>query len=165
MPATREAVLSIIEESKRRAREGDKKEKALTLRLRELGGLIRAAGDLAVTERSKVIEADHIKRALKRARTIEEQIREQQIIAGTPKTVIPKLRRLLEETRPSILGFWASDGFVSNPDTVSCIRLLGQEVLPAVREMGKELGLWSPFEANAPVSITQPAPPAPRNGA
>jgi hypothetical protein len=31
--------------------------------------------------------------------------------------------------------------------------------------MGKELGLWSPFEANAPVSITQPAPPAPRNGA
>ena len=100
-----------------------------------------------------------------RAAAFEEQIREQQIIAGTPKTVIPKLRRLLEETRPSILGFWASDGFVSNPDTVSCIRLLGQEVLPAVREMGKELGLWSPFEANAPVSITQPAPPAPRNGA
>ena len=75
-PATREAIVAIIEESKRRAREGDKKEKALTLRLRELGGLIRAAGDLAVTERSKVIEADHIKRALKRARTIEEQIRE-----------------------------------------------------------------------------------------
>ena len=35
----------------------------------------------------------------------------------------------------------------------TCIRLLGQEVLPAVREMGKELGLLSPFEANAPVSI------------
>jgi len=75
-PATREAVLAIIEESKRRAREGDKKEKSLTLRLRELGGLIRAAGDLAVTERSPVIEADHIKRAIKRSRTIEEQIRE-----------------------------------------------------------------------------------------
>jgi hypothetical protein len=42
---------------------------------------------------------------------------------------------------------------------------MGQEVLPAVREMGKELGLWSPFEANAPVSITQPAPPVHRNGA
>jgi ATP-dependent Lon protease len=75
-PATRRAVLAIIEESKRRAREGDKKEKALTLRLRELGGLIRAAGDLAVTEKSRVIEEDHIKRASKRARTIEEQIRE-----------------------------------------------------------------------------------------
>jgi hypothetical protein len=31
--------------------------------------------------------------------------------------------------------------------------------------MGKELGLWSPFEANAPVGINQPAPPAHRNGA
>ena len=46
---------------------------------------------------------------------------------------------------------------MSNADTTSCIRLLGQEVLPAVREMGKELGLWSPFEANSPVGISQPA--------
>jgi hypothetical protein len=35
-------------------------------------------------------------------------------------------------------------------------------VLPAVREIGKELGLWSPFEANAPTSraFPQPAQPA-----
>ena len=72
-----------------------------------------------------------------------------------------RIRRLLEETRPSILGFWTSDGFVSNEDAKSCIRLLGQEVLPAVREMGKELGLWSPFEANAPVSIAYAKGPAP----
>ena len=85
----------------------------------------------------------------------------QQIVAGTPKTVIPKLRRLLEETRPSIMGFWASDGFVSNQDTRTCIRLLGEEVLPALREIGKELGLWSPFEANAPVSRAFPEPARP----
>src|SRR6266540_4346208 len=96
-----------------------------------------------------------------RAATFEDQIHNQQIIAGTPKTVIAKLRRLLEETRPSIVGFWASDGFVSNEDARTCIRLLGQEVLPAVREMGKELGLWSPFEANAPVSIKEAKGPAP----
>src|ERR1700704_2912620 len=66
-----------------------------------------------------------------RAATFEDQIRDQQIIAGTPKTVLPKFRRLLEETRPSILGLWASDGFVSNQDATTCIRLLGQEVLPA----------------------------------
>ena len=82
-------------------------------------------------------------------------------MAGTPKTVIPKLRRLLEETRPSIVGFWASDGFVSNEDSKTCIRLLGEEVLPAVREYGKELGLWSPFEANAPVSLAFPQPAQP----
>ena len=34
-----------------------------------------------------------------------------------------------------------------------------------MREMGKELGLRSPFEANAPVSISQPAPALPPNGA
>ena len=65
------------------------------------------------------------------------------------------------ETRPSILGFWTSDVFVSNEDAAVCIRLLGQDVLPAVREMGKELGLWSPFEANAPVSIAFAQGPAP----
>jgi hypothetical protein len=76
--------------------------------------------------------------------------------------VIPKIRRLLEETRPSIMGFWSSDGFVSHADTRNCIRLMGEEVLPAVREIGKELGLWSPFEANAPTSraFPQPARPA-----
>ena len=98
---------------------------------------------------------------------LDDQVRDQQIIAGTPKTVIPKFRRLLEETRPSILGIWGSDGFVSNADTKTCIRLLGEEVLPAVREIGKDLGLWSPFEANAPVSLAfpEPARPAGENGA
>ena len=81
--------------------------------------------------------------------------------SSTPKTVIPKLRRLLKETRPSIVGFWASDGFVTNQDAKMCIRLLGDEVLPSLREYGKELGLWSPFEANAPVSLTFPEPALP----
>jgi alkanesulfonate monooxygenase SsuD/methylene tetrahydromethanopterin reductase-like flavin-dependent oxidoreductase (luciferase family) len=93
-----------------------------------------------------------------RVATFEDQIRTQRIVYGTPKTVIPKLRRLLEETRPSILGFWGSDGFVSDADAKTCIRLFGEEVLPALRDIGKELGLWSPFEANAPVSLAFPDP-------
>jgi hypothetical protein len=36
---------------------------------------------------------------------------------------------------------------------MTCIRLLGQEVMPAVREIGDKLGLKSPFEANTPVSL------------
>ena len=71
------------------------------------------------------------------------------------------IRKLLEETRPSIMGFWAADGFVSHADTRSCIKLLGEEVLPAVREIGKELGLWSPFEANAPTGRKFPDPAVP----
>ncbi len=73
--ATIEAVELIIEEGKRRARE-DNMKGGLTLRLRELGGLIRAAGDIAVMEDSELIEADHIRRALRRSKSAEEQIRE-----------------------------------------------------------------------------------------
>ena len=84
---------------------------------------------------------------------LEKQLEELMIIAGTPKTVIAKLRILLEETRPGILGFWGNDGIVSHQDAKTCIRLLGQEVFPAVREMAKEFGLASPFETNQPVSL------------
>jgi hypothetical protein len=96
--------------------------------------------------------------------TFEQQIDDMQIIAGTPTSVLPKLRTILEATRPGIMAFWGSDGNVSHEDTKACIRLLGQEVLPAVREIGKELGLDSPFDANAPVSIRYaggPETPAP----
>jgi alkanesulfonate monooxygenase SsuD/methylene tetrahydromethanopterin reductase-like flavin-dependent oxidoreductase (luciferase family) len=69
-----------------------------------------------------------------------------QIIAGTPKTVIPKIRKILEVLRPGTFGVFQSQGPVSLEDRMTSIRLLGQEVLPAVREFGKELGLVDPFE-------------------
>ncbi len=74
--ATREAVELIIEEAKKRAKIVDNKDKSLTLRLRELGGLVRAAGDIAVVEKSKYIEGKQIKEALRRSRPVEEQIKE-----------------------------------------------------------------------------------------
>src|SRR5215510_3168785 len=123
------------------------------------------SGYFSPSYRTAFVEYAVGRRSNPRGAAFEDQIRNQQIIAGTPKTVIPKLRRLLEETRPSIVGFWASDGFVSNEDTKTCIRLLGQEVLPALRDMGKELGLWSPFEANAPTSINFSEPARPQESA
>ncbi len=74
--ATRGAVLAIIEEARRRAKALDNKEHGLTLRLRELGGLIRAAGDMASSQGSQYIDEDHIRKAIKIARTAEEQIRD-----------------------------------------------------------------------------------------
>ncbi len=85
--------------------------------------------------------------------SLEKQMEELMIIAGTPKQVIAKLRILLEETRPGILGLWGNDGTVSHADAKTCIRLMGEEVLPAVREMAKEFDLKSPFETNQPVSV------------
>ncbi len=74
-PATMDAVEVIIEEGRKRAR-GDNMRNALTLRLREMGGLIRAAGDLAVVEGSELITADHVMRASERAKPAEQQIKE-----------------------------------------------------------------------------------------
>ncbi len=85
--------------------------------------------------------------------TFEQQLASTMIIAGTPDTVIPRLKMLIEHTRPGIMGLWANDGSVSPEDTRTCIRLLCQEVMPAIREHGKTLGLNSPFEAEPPVSI------------
>jgi ATP-dependent Lon protease len=75
-PATRAAVAELIQEARRRAEVLDGRRNALTLRLRELGGLIRTAGDLAAVSGSEFLDAPHVRKALERARSIEEQVRE-----------------------------------------------------------------------------------------
>jgi Lon-like ATP-dependent protease len=65
-----EAVDCIIEEARKMAnRKGH-----LTLRLRELGGLIRAAGDFASEGNSKLVMKKHIVMAKRVSRTLEQQI-------------------------------------------------------------------------------------------
>lgn len=87
--------------------------------------------------------------------TFEEQRENMMIICGTPDTVVAKLKYIMEETRPGIMAFWGNDGNVSVEDARTCIRLLGQEVMPQLREYGDKLGLNSPFEANSPVSLVE----------
>lgn len=87
--------------------------------------------------------------------TFEEQRENMMIICGTPDTVVAKLKYIMEETRPGIMAFWGNDGNVSVEDARTCIRLLGQEVMPQLREHGDKLGLNSPFEANSPVSLVE----------
>ena len=59
--ASKDTVLAVIEEARRRALTIDKMEKSLTLRLRELGGLIRTAGDIAVRKNLDLITPEHLK--------------------------------------------------------------------------------------------------------
>jgi hypothetical protein len=68
------------------------------------------------------------------------------IIVGTPKTVIPKLRKVLESLRPGFFNVWGPEGPIPHKNTMRMMELMGQEVLPAMREMGKELGLEDAFE-------------------
>ncbi len=74
--ATKSAVEIIVEEAKRRARIIDDQKDSLTLRLRDLGGLVRMAGDMAVMDGSPLIEDKHINFAVKNAVSIEDQILE-----------------------------------------------------------------------------------------
>ena len=62
--------------------------------------------------------------------------------------MLPKIRHVLEIVRAGNVFFWHGDGDITHEDTMRGIRLLGEKVLPEVREMGKELGLNSAFEVS-----------------
>ena len=81
-------------------------------------------------------------------RPYEDQIKDLSIVTGTPKTVLPKIRSVLEYLRPGSIFFWDGDGAMTHDDQMRSLRLMGEEVLPAVREMGKELELFSPYEVD-----------------
>ena len=78
----------------------------------------------------------------------EDQVEDLTIISGTPKTVLPKIRHVLEYLRPGSIFFWDGDGAMTHEDQMRSLRLMGEEVIPAVREMGKELELFSSFEVD-----------------
>jgi Lon-like ATP-dependent protease len=64
------AVAEIIREAQRRAgRRG-----TITLRLRELGGLVRVAGDIATERNANIVDAKHVLDAKKIARSLEQQV-------------------------------------------------------------------------------------------
>ena len=67
-------------------------------------------------------------------------------IIGSPETVIKDLREVLSVMRPGILAIWTNDGTIGHDDTMRCLQLMGQEVLPALREIGEELELTGPFD-------------------
>ncbi|MEM1658575.1 MAG: ATP-binding protein [Candidatus Jordarchaeales archaeon] len=73
--ATREAVEELIREAIRRAEVIDGVKGAITLRLRDLGGVVRMAGDLAVEEGSDLIEGRHMREAIKMCVPVEEQVK------------------------------------------------------------------------------------------
>lgn len=65
----KEAIKEIILEAKKRAeRKGH-----LTLKLRELGGLLRVAGDVAKSAGANIVTVEHLRTAERIARTLEQQ--------------------------------------------------------------------------------------------
>jgi ATP-dependent Lon protease len=80
----KEAVNVIINEARKMASTSGK----LTVLLRELGGLVRASGDLALETKSEFVEAKHVNDARKLSRTLEQQIADKYIEAKKKYEVI-----------------------------------------------------------------------------
>ncbi len=89
--------------------------------------------------------------------TYVDQTEKLSIISGTPDTVIPKVRHVLETIRPGTIFFWDGDGAMSHEDQMRSLRLMGSDVIPAVREIGEELGLKGPFEVETGASMQDEA--------
>ncbi len=67
---TKEAVEEIVREAQKRAgRKGH-----LTLRLRDLGGIVRAAGDIAVKKGKKYVDREDVLEAIRMAKPLEKQL-------------------------------------------------------------------------------------------
>jgi Lon-like ATP-dependent protease len=71
----RNAIGEVIREAQRRSgRQGQ-----ISLRFRELGGLIRAAGDIANEDKAKLVLASHVMKGRKIARSLEQQVADRYI--------------------------------------------------------------------------------------
>jgi ATP-dependent Lon protease len=71
----RAAIIEVIREAQRRSgRSGQ-----LTLRLRELGGLVRVAGDIALSENLGMVHAEQVVKAKRASRSLEQQIADRYI--------------------------------------------------------------------------------------
>lgn len=77
---SRDGVEAILSEARTRA----KQDGFLTARFRELGGLVRIAGDLAVQDGASRVDGKHVRRAREFALTVEEQL-QRQGVAKAPK--------------------------------------------------------------------------------
>jgi Lon-like ATP-dependent protease len=65
---------SAIEEIMREARRRSNRKGHLTLKLRDIGGLIRVSGDMARQDNSEITTAEHVLRAKEIAKSVEDQI-------------------------------------------------------------------------------------------
>jgi alkanesulfonate monooxygenase SsuD/methylene tetrahydromethanopterin reductase-like flavin-dependent oxidoreductase (luciferase family) len=90
------------------------------------------------------INYDEIRRKLHAALLRAE--RNLQVIVGTPKSVVPKLKSILSTLRTGIFIILSIQGPISNDDRRTSMRLFSQEVIPELKAHAQAIGLADPFE-------------------
>ncbi len=95
------AIAEIVKEAQRRSGRKGK----LTLRLRELGGLIRVAGDIAITEKRDIVTAEQVVRARNFSKPLEQQVADRAIeIKKTYKTFFTEGARVGSVNGLAVMG-------------------------------------------------------------
>src|SRR6266404_746370 len=69
-----------------------------------------------------------------------------QLIIGSPRSVIPKLKAIMSTLRPVSLIIFSVQGPVSNEDRQISMKLIAQEVIPALKEHAKAIDLPDALE-------------------
>jgi alkanesulfonate monooxygenase SsuD/methylene tetrahydromethanopterin reductase-like flavin-dependent oxidoreductase (luciferase family) len=69
-----------------------------------------------------------------------------QVIVGTPKTVIPRLKNILTVLRTGIFIILSIQGPIGDDDRRTSMRLFGQEVIPELKAHARAIDLLDPFE-------------------
>jgi hypothetical protein len=69
-----------------------------------------------------------------------------QVIVGTPKTVIPKIKGIMSTLRIGIFIILSLQGQHSDDERRTSMRLFAEEVIPALKEHARAIDLSDPFE-------------------
>lgn len=102
--------------------------------------LLDQSGDLPKQETNLDVVRTKLKAAFERAQP------QYQIVVGTPDHVASKLKQILSVIRPGIFIVLHIQGDAGNPDRMRSVQLLGEQVMPQLREHAKAIGLKDPFE-------------------
>src|SRR5258708_5331447 len=69
-----------------------------------------------------------------------------QVLAGTPQTLIPKIKSIMSVLRTGIFIILRIQGPVGDDDRRTSMRLFAQEVIPALKAHANDIDLPDPFE-------------------
>src|SRR5216684_4024794 len=69
-----------------------------------------------------------------------------QLIIGTPRQVTAKLKSILTVLRPGAVVIFSVQGPVPNADRQTSMRLIAEEIIPALKEHAQSIGLLDAFE-------------------
>jgi alkanesulfonate monooxygenase SsuD/methylene tetrahydromethanopterin reductase-like flavin-dependent oxidoreductase (luciferase family) len=88
------------------------------------------------------------RRAARRARSYDELVAADAIIVGSPKTVIARVKEIMNFLRVGSIFFWGGEGAMTHEESMRNIKLMGEEVIPALKDYAKEIGINDPFEVD-----------------